>query len=80
MYFKRLANYVIQIGKNCLSVLADMGAYPYKCKSKDLVDYESSLPSKYDVPMKGFCLYHKKDFDKFSDEQQQKLLNIMARQ
>jgi hypothetical protein len=24
--------------------------------------------------MKGFCLYHQKDFDKFSDDQQQKLI------
>jgi len=58
-----------------------MGAYPYKCKckSKDLVDYESSLPSKYDVPMKGLLISQKR-FDKFSDEQQQKLLNIIARQ
>jgi myo-inositol catabolism protein IolC len=32
------------------------------------------LPTKYnDVPMKGFCFYHQKDFDKFSDEQKQKL-------
>jgi len=44
-------------------------------KSNDLVDYELSLPTKYDVQMKGFCLYHqKKDFDKFSDEQKQKLI------
>jgi hypothetical protein len=75
MYFKKsLANYALQIGKNCLSVLADMGAYPYKSMYKDLVDYESSLPTKYNMPLKGFCLYHQKDFDKFSDEQQQKLI------
>jgi hypothetical protein len=24
--------------------------------------------------MKGFCLYHQKDLDKFSDEQKQKLI------
>ena len=24
--------------------------------------------------MKGFCLYHQKDFDNFSDEQKQKLI------
>ena len=51
-----------------------MGAYPYKSQSDDLVDYESSLPIKYDVSLKGFCLYHQKDFDKFSDEQKQKLI------
>jgi hypothetical protein len=24
--------------------------------------------------LKGFCLYHQKDFEKFSDEQKQKLV------
>jgi hypothetical protein len=43
--------------------------------NKDLVDYESSLPTRFnDVPMKAFCLYQQKDFDKFSDEQKQKLI------
>jgi hypothetical protein len=69
-----LVNHAKQIGKNGLSVLGDIGAYPHKSKHKDLVDYESSLPTKYNVPMKGFCLYHQKDFDRFSDEQKQKLI------
>jgi hypothetical protein len=63
------------MGKSGLSVLADMGAYPHKSKYNELVDYELSLPTKFDVPMKGFCLYHQKDFDKFSEEQKQKLIN-----
>jgi MEDS: MEthanogen/methylotroph, DcmR Sensory domain len=67
------ANY-IKMGKNGLSVLADLGAYHHKSMYKDLVDYELSLPTKYDVPMKGFCLYHQKDFDRFSNEQKQKLI------
>jgi MEDS: MEthanogen/methylotroph, DcmR Sensory domain len=70
---KGLANYA-KMGKNGVSVLADLGAYPHKSMCKDLVDYELSLPTKYDVQMKGFCLYHQKDFDKFSDEQKQKLI------
>jgi hypothetical protein len=73
-YKKSLANYARQIGKNCFSILADMSAYSYKCKSNELIDYESSLPPKFDVPMKGFCLYHQKDFDNLSDEQKQKLI------
>jgi hypothetical protein len=51
-----------------------MGAYWYKSMCNNLVDYEASLPAKFDVPMKGFCLYHKKDFDRFSEEQKQKLI------
>ena len=77
MYFKKsLANYARQIGKNCLSILGDVGAYPHQSKQKELINYELSLPTKFgnDVPMKGFCLYHQKDFDKFSHEQQQKLI------
>src|SRR5919199_3245027 len=70
---KSLANYT-KIGKNGVSVLADLGAYPHKSMYKELVDYELSLPTKYNMPLKGFCLCHQKDFDKFSDEQQQKLI------
>ena len=45
-------------------------------KHEELVDYELSLPTKYEdgIALKGFCLYHQKDFDKFSDEQKQKLI------
>jgi hypothetical protein len=75
LYIKKgLANYS-KMGKNGLSVLADMGAYSHKSRYKDLVDYESSLPTKYHLSMKGFCVYHQKDFDQFSDEQQQKLID-----
>ncbi len=70
---KSLENYA-KMGKNGVSVLADLGAYPHKSMYNDLVDYELSLPTKFDVQMKGFCLYHQKDFDKLSDEQQQKLI------
>ena len=75
MLFKiNLANYAKQIGKKGLSIIGDIGAFPYKSRHTDLVDYELSLPSKYDIDMKGFCLYHQKDFDKFSDDQKQKLI------
>jgi MEDS: MEthanogen/methylotroph, DcmR Sensory domain len=74
LFKKNLANYANQMGKSGLSVLADLGAYHHKSMHKDLVDYELSLPTKYDTQMKGFCLYHQKDFDKFSDEQKQKLI------
>jgi hypothetical protein len=69
-----LANHAKKIGKNGLSILGDIGAYPYKSKYEDLVRYESLLPAKFDLPMKGFCLYHQKDFDTFLHEQKQKLI------
>jgi hypothetical protein len=63
-----------KLGKKGLSVLADMGPYSLRSKDKELVEYELSLPRKYDVKMKGYCLYHQKDFERLSDEQQQKLI------
>ncbi|HJT49420.1 MAG TPA: hypothetical protein VJ729_14640 [Nitrososphaeraceae archaeon] len=59
-------------GKNGLSILGDMGAFTHKLK------YELSLPTKYHdgngIALKGFCLYHQKDFDMLPDEQKQKLI------
>jgi hypothetical protein len=70
---KGLADYT-NMGKKGFSVLAGLGAYSHKSMYKELVDYELPLPAKYDVHMKGFCLYHQKDFDRFSDDQKQKLI------
>ena len=70
----RLVDYAVQIGKNGLSILADMGSYHHRSKYKELLDHELSLPTKFDISMKGFCLYHQKDFDRLSDEQKQKLI------
>jgi len=74
MYVKKSLENYAKMGKNGVSVLADLGAYPHKSMYSDLVDYELSLPTKYNVQMKGFCLYHQKDFDTLPDEQQQKLI------
>ena len=62
-------------GKSGFSILGDMGAFNYKGKIKELVDYELSLPAKYDIDIRGFCLYHQKDFDRFAEEQKQKLVD-----
>ena len=70
-----LADYAKQIGKNGLSILADMGAYHHRSKYNELLEHELSLPTKFDdIAMKGFCLYHQKDFDKLSEQQKQKLI------
>ena len=58
------------MGKTGLSVLAGLGAFPHNSKHKDLVDYELSLPTKYnDAALKGFCLYHQKDPNNLSEDQ-----------
>ena len=72
---EKLSKYALQIGKNGLSIINDIGAFPYKCKEKELVEYELSLPIKFNLPLKRFCIFHQKDFNRLSEEQKQKLIN-----
>jgi hypothetical protein len=71
-----LVDHAKKMRKNGLSILGDMGAFIHKSKDRELVDYELSLPTKYEdgIALKGFCLYHQKDFVRLSEEQQQKLI------
>jgi hypothetical protein len=50
---------------------------PNSYANQKLIEYEGSLPKKYDgMNLKGFCLYHQKDFERqFSQEQQTLLLS-----
>ena len=62
-------------GKNGVSVFGDLGSFFYQHKDNDLMDYELSLPSKYDGNLKTFCLYNKREFDlRLTEQQRQKLL------
>ncbi len=76
MIFKRnIAKHAKEKGKSGLFTLSDMGAYPFKGRKNDLIDHELSLPTTFEnIAMKGFCLYHEKDFDRFSKEQRGKLI------
>jgi hypothetical protein len=76
---KQLVKKAESLGKNGVSVIADLGSfyhYHHNSKTADkLVEYELSLPSSYDgMKLKGFCIYHKEDLDKrFTEEEKQKL-------
>ncbi len=72
---EKLSKYAIQIGKSGLSIINDTGAFPYKRKEKELVEYELSLPVIFNLPLKRFCIFHQKDFNRLSEEQKQKLIN-----
>jgi hypothetical protein len=64
-------------GKSGVSVFSDLSSFYYYNQGDKLIEYEMSLPRKYDdeMKLKGFCLYHQKEFDKrLSKEQKQKLL------
>ena len=77
--FKHLVKNAESLDKNGVSVIADLGSFYHHQSTnttKKLVEHELSLPSKYEgMKFKGFCAYHKADFDKrFTEEQKQKLL------
>jgi len=71
-------NYAEKIGKKGISVLGDAGAFLFKHKMQSLLDYESYLPIKFDINLKGICMYHQKDFNKISEDFQQKIVDSHA--
>lgn len=76
-FLKQLIEKAESSGKNGVSVFADIASfYHYNNPVDKLVEYELSLPRKYHgMKMKGFCIYHKADFEKrLTEEQRQKLL------
>ena len=67
--------YATTSGKSGLSVLADMGSFFYYDKKDDLLQYEIALPLKYkNMNLKGFCVYHKMDFDRRLTDKERQLL------
>ena len=62
-------------GKSGVSVFGDPGSFFHRHKEGELMNYELSLPSEFDIKLKAFCLYHKGNFDaRLTDAQKQKLL------
>lgn len=60
-------------GINGSCIFSDMGMFNQFRKQKDLLRYEVSMPLRFDryvnIPIlcKTFCLYHKSDFNRFSE-------------
>jgi hypothetical protein len=73
-FVKSFVNYADKIGKNGVSVLADMGAFYHYDKLDHLIEYETSYPRRSDIRAKGFCLYRENDFNYLSRIQKKKLL------
>jgi hypothetical protein len=80
-FVKSLVNYADQIGKNGVSVLADMGSFFHYDKLDYLTEYETSLPPRSDIKAKGLCLYNKDDFNwRLSRIQKKNLLEHHGRE
>ena len=61
-------------GKNGLSVIADMGVFFHFQNNKDvLIDFESSLPLKFDMNVKRICIYHSGDSERFEAHEKDNL-------
>ena len=75
-FLARLAKHAQLSGKNGISVIADLASFYYNHQSDKLIEYEMSLPTKYDdnMKLKGFCFYHQVDFDRRLTEQQKQML------
>jgi hypothetical protein len=75
-FVRQTIEYANTSGKSGLSVLADMGSFFYYDKKDDLMEYEIALPLNYkNMNLKGFCVYHEKDFDRrLTDKERQVLI------
>jgi hypothetical protein len=60
-------------GGGC-SAISDMGSFSFLNKEKELLEYERSLPSRFNsMKCKGFCCYHQADFNRLSENQKEQL-------
>ena len=73
-FVKQTVKYAKNSGRENVSVLGDMGSFFYYKKKDDLIGWEMELPRKFDMNLKGLCLYHERDFARLSEAQKQKLL------
>jgi hypothetical protein len=71
---KHIVKYANDLEKNGVSILGDMGSFLFKNQIQSLVNYELNLPSRFEMNLKGVCMYHQKDFDRLSEDSQKKII------
>ena len=72
---EEMVEYANGLGRKGVSIMGDMGSFLYKKRMKELVNYEQHLPRRFEINLKGICLYHHKDFDRVSEDQKQIIIN-----
>jgi hypothetical protein len=72
-FVKQMVDHAKSSGRNSVTVIGDMGSFFYYEKENDLVGWEMKLPRKFQMNLKGFCLYHTGDLKRFSEKDKQKL-------
>jgi hypothetical protein len=67
---KSLVLRAVKEGKSGVFNMSDMGSFFLSERIETLVEYERSLREKKDLKFKAICSYHKGNFGKLNDEQQ----------
>jgi DcmR-like sensory protein len=75
-FLNQTVEYAKKSGKDGVTVIGDMGSFFYsKNANSNLLQYEMTLPEVFeDMNLKGFCFYHRKDFNARLTEQEKKTL------
>jgi hypothetical protein len=68
-------NKLVDSAENGVLVIADAGPFFHLNKKDKLVEHELSMPSRFDIDLKRFCVFHKQDFNVLTEEQRQELVN-----
>jgi hypothetical protein len=68
-------NELVNSAESGVLVIADAGAFFHLNKRDKLIEHELSMPSRFNVNQKRFCVFHKQDFNTLAEEQRQTLLD-----
>ncbi|HJT48231.1 MAG TPA: hypothetical protein VJ729_08595 [Nitrososphaeraceae archaeon] len=66
---------LVNRAENGVLVIADAGPFFHTSKNDKLVEHELSMPSRFDVNLMRFCVFHKRDFDKLSKEEKKLIIH-----
>lgn len=75
-FLNQTVEYAKKSGKDGVTVIGDMGSFFYSQNANsNLLQYEMTLPEVFeDMNLKGFCFYHRRDFNGRLTEQEKKTL------
>ena len=64
---------MLKSGRTSVTVIGDMGSFFFYGKKDALIGWEIELARRFEIDLKGFCLYHMQDFKRLSKIVKQKL-------
>ena len=78
-FLRTLAVRAARDGKAGIFNISDMGSFFVTERIVTLVEYEETLPKKFDIKSKSICSYHKDDFANLSTDQQERIFSAHNR-